>query len=172
MIAERRQPSSFVVRSGMQDALARVAMTTDEFLNWSAQQAEGRYELVDGEIEAMPAEGGLQNVVKGAIYISLSEAVAAAGLACQVFTDGMAIRIDERRAREPDASVSVGPLTDFRALTIADPLIVVEVTSEYSITRDTVQKLSDYFRVPSVVHYLIVHPEQRIVVHHRRLARR
>jgi Uma2 family endonuclease len=28
--------------------------------------------------------------------------------------------------------------------------------------------LGDYFQIPSVVHYLIVHPTKRAVIHHRR----
>ncbi len=35
---------------------------------------------------------------------------------------------------------------------------------------DTVAKLADYFLVPSVAHYLIVHPTRRTVTHHRRAA--
>ena len=35
---------------------------------------------------------------------------------------------------------------------------------------DTTQKLGDYFRVPSVRHYLIVNTSRRTVVHHERIA--
>ena len=33
---------------------------------------------------------------------------------------------------------------------------------------DTTQKLADYFRIPSVMHYLIVNTSRRAVVHHER----
>lgn len=152
-----------------QRALAEPAMTIDEFLTWSARHTEGRYELVDGKVEEMPTEGGRQNTVKFEVAIALREAVSAANLACHVFTDGMTVRIDERRGREPDAAVTVGPVADFDALEIIDPLIVVEVVSPHSVVRDTVDKLADYFRVPSIEHYLIINPQQRLMVHHQRL---
>lgn len=31
-------------------------MTADEFLAWAAEQPEGRWELIDGAVEAMAAE--------------------------------------------------------------------------------------------------------------------
>lgn len=51
---------------------------------------------------------------------------------------------------------------------MTDPVIVVEVQSPSTGTRDSTTKLVDYFRMPSVRHYLIVHPVRRVVVHHAR----
>jgi Uma2 family endonuclease len=33
---------------------------------------------------------------------------------------------------------------------------------------ETGAKLAGYFQVPSIAHYLIVHPTKRVVTHHRR----
>lgn len=49
-------------------------------------------------------------------------------------------------------------------------MIVVEVLSPGTPATDTGGKLADYVQVPSVVHYLIVHPTQRTIIHHRRAA--
>jgi Uma2 family endonuclease len=144
-------------------------MTVDQFIAWARGAPAGRYELVDGEIIEMPAEGGRQNAVKLECAIALREAVAKAGLACHVFTDGMTVRIDEHRGREPDAAVTAGPMTDPGSTDMVDPLILVEVTSPDSVKRDTVDKLIDYFSVPSVIHYLIVNPDAKVIVHHRRI---
>jgi Uma2 family endonuclease len=46
--------------------------------------------------------------------------------------------------------------------------IVVEVLSPGTTATDTGGKLAEYFRVPSVAHYLIVHPTRRTITHHRR----
>ena len=54
------------------------------------------------------------------------------------------------------------------AVAAPNPVIVVEVLSPGTATTDTGGKLADYFRVPSVAHYLIVHPTRRMVTHHRR----
>jgi Uma2 family endonuclease len=45
---------------------------------------------------------------------------------------------------------------------------VVEVLSPSTRSVDTGAKLANYFRVPSIRHYLIVRADRRAVVHHRR----
>ncbi len=47
-------------------------------------------------------------------------------------------------------------------------MIVVEVLSPSSGYRDNAHKLANYFRVPSIQHYLIVDPNVRRIVHHKR----
>ena len=45
---------------------------------------------------------------------------------------------------------------------------MVEVLSPSSLARDSGAKLEDYFRLPSVRHYLIVKTENRTIIHHAR----
>jgi Uma2 family endonuclease len=45
---------------------------------------------------------------------------------------------------------------------------VVEVLSRSTMGRDTGGKVADYFRLPSVQHYLIVRAEDRVIIHHAR----
>jgi hypothetical protein len=47
-------------------------------------------------------------------------------------------------------------------------VIVIEAISPTSEAVDTGDKLVGYFKVPSVAHYLIVHPLQLVVAHHAR----
>ena len=47
-------------------------------------------------------------------------------------------------------------------------MIVVEVVSPTSARRDLGVKVAGYFSLPSLVHYLIVDPEDRLVIHHSR----
>ena len=47
-------------------------------------------------------------------------------------------------------------------------LIVVEVLSPSTRHIDLSAKLADYFRLPSVMHYLIVDPSKPRIVHHAR----
>lgn len=49
-----------------------------------------------------------------------------------------------------------------------NPVIVVEVSSPSTRRTDASEKLTGYFQVPSIHHYLMVDPDQRTVVHHRR----
>jgi Uma2 family endonuclease len=105
--------------------------------------------------------------IKAEVWLALRQAIAAAG-GCEAFPDGMAVRIDDATVYEPDALVRCGaPLGD-DALTVEDPVIVVEVLSPSTRGRDTGAKLEDYFRLPSLRHYLIVKTETRKVIHHRR----
>ena len=144
-------------------------MTSDEFIAWAIEQPKRpRYELVAGELVLMAPERAAHARVKAAVWRALDEALRAARLPCEAYPDGMAVKVDDSVVYEPDALVRCGePLPD-DAVKITDPVIVVEVLSPSSLARDTGAKLEDYFRLPSVRHYLIVKTENRTVVHHRR----
>ncbi len=82
--------------------------------------------------------------------------------------NGLSSAIRRATIYEPDALVRCGePLPD-DAVRIVDPVVVVEVLSPSSRTRDTGWKLEDYFRLASVRHYLIVETGGRSVIHHRK----
>jgi Uma2 family endonuclease len=146
----------------------KVRMKVDEFFAWADAQARGRYELVDGAIVAMSPERARHNLVKLAVALALRDAVLAAKLPCTVFTDGMSVVIDDQNTREPDASVQCGVDLDLNSMLLEAPMIVVEVASPTSERVDIETELVDYFSVASVSHYLIILPEQGVVVHHRR----
>src|SRR5450631_3453164 len=144
-------------------------MSFEECLAWSARQERGRFEYIDGEILEMPAEGGVHNFAKGALFIALKEAAKRANFHGSVFTDGMTVRIERaNRGREPDAAVTATPVADKAAMVLVDPLIVVEVVSPTSERDDTGDKLNEYFSVPSIQHYLILRPDKKLIVHHAR----
>ena len=150
-------------------APARRRMTADEFLDWAMTQPDGvRYELVAGEVVAMAPERASHDRAKVAVFDALRAAVTAAGLPCEAFIDGMAVRIDEATVYEPHVLMRCGPPVAGECVEIGDPLIVVEVLSPSSRQKDTGGKLDDYFRLPSVRHYLIIETTNRTVIHHRR----
>jgi Uma2 family endonuclease len=143
-------------------------MTADEFLAWALEQPHGRYELANGEVIAMAPERAVHALVKLDVARAFQDAVAAAGLHCQVFPDGMALRVDEGTVYEPDASLRCGPKLPEDTVQFSDPMIVIEVLSPSSRAQDTGAKLEAYFRLPSVRHYLIVNTATRAVIHHAR----
>jgi Uma2 family endonuclease len=149
-------------------ALPKQRMKVPEFLAWVNEQLDGRYELVDGEIVAMAPERLRHALVKHAVARALEDAVRAAGLPCTVFPDGVTVVINEKTAREPDASVQCGVKANLDALTLEAPIIVVEVVSPSSERYDLGSLLIEYFSVPSIRHYLIVLPNKGAIVHHRR----
>jgi Uma2 family endonuclease len=146
-------------------------MDADEFLAW-AQTQPGRHELVQGQVSTMSAEQAQHALVKGEIYAYLRQGVRERNLPCQVFVDGMALRVSRDTVYEPDACVRYGEPVDPKALAVDDPLVVVEVVSPSTSRRDSGAKLADYFAMPSVRHYLIVDCDRRVVTHHRREAGR
>ncbi len=142
-------------------------MTVDQFLLWSEAQS-GRWELHDGVPVAMSPERAIHALCKLACVNALSEAIKTAGLSCQAFPDGMTVRVNAKAAFEPDALVRCGKPVDPDAVEIDDAIIVVEVLSISSQNRDMSAKLQGYFQVPSILHYLVLDPFKRIVVHHAR----
>jgi len=148
---------------------AATPMTVDEFLAWQAAQPEGaRHELVAGEAVAMAPERLAHVRLKMRVWRALADAIAARGLSCEAFGDGATVRIDDLTAYEPDAVVQCGPPLPGDTLLVPEPLIVVEVLSPATGGRDAGAKLDDYFRLPSVMHYLLVKTERPAVIHHAR----
>ena len=145
----------------------KTRMTVDEFLTW-AEDRPGRYELVNGEVIAMSPQTARHIRTKSRVHAVLARLIAAAGLDCEVMADGMTVRVDAHTAYEPDALVQCGDRIADDAIVAASPVIVVEVLSPGTKQVDTGKKLEGYFRVPSVVHYLIVDPTRPIVIHHKR----
>ncbi len=144
-------------------------MTADAFIVWAMEQPEGRrYELVAGEVVALAPERAAHGRMKGLIFERLAQAIRVAGLPCEAFPDGMAVRVDADTLYEPDALVRCGARLDDNATEVTDPLILVEVVSPSSHKRDTGSKLEDYFRLPSLRHYLIVKTENRVIIHRAR----
>lgn len=152
-------------------AQAPARMDADAFLEWVQGRPKGeRYELCEGEVVAMAAERAAHVDAKLAATPALRTAIDAAGLPCKAYIDGLAVRIDPDTVYEPDALVRCGEPLDPDTVTITDPLLVVEVTSPSSSRIDVDGKLADYFRLPSVRHYLIVKLKGRTLIHHRREA--
>jgi Uma2 family endonuclease len=142
-------------------------MTVEEFLAW-AEGRRGRHELVRGEVLAQAAVRAAHWEVKLTTHVALLAAIKAKALPCHVVPDGATVRIDEATAYEPDAMVYCGPKPPPSAMLVENPVIIVEVLSPSTGRADRGRKLADYFRLPSVAHYLIIDPDEVPVIHHQR----
>ncbi len=155
--------------SGAQTHEPETAMTREEFLAWVEWQPSGRFERIDGIVVAMAPERVSHNRCKGAARDALRRAVREAGLtSCEAFADGVTVQI-ENSDFVPDALLRRGPRLPGDATKVTDPLVLVEVLSPDSGTRDRATKLRAYFKLPSVQHYLIVWPEEQRIVRHSRM---
>jgi len=143
-------------------------MSRAEYYRWAEQQPKGRFERVAGEVVAMTPERIAHVRLKTRIWQALEDAVQVAGIACEALGDGVTVAIDEDTDYEPDAVVNCGAKLHPDAIAAPNPVIVVEVLSPSTQSTDTGAKLADYFRLPSVQHYLIVGVRRREIVHHRR----
>ena len=146
---------------------AKPKMTVDEFLAW-AEENPGRYELSEGEVYAMSPERLEHAHTKFAMQSALLAAIRKAGLPCHMVPDGATVRVSKQTAYEPDALVYCGPQKPGSAIEVPDPVIVVEVLSPGTRHIDNAAKMSGYFALPSVFHYLIVDIEKRLILHHAR----
>src|SRR5918994_2725283 len=134
-------------------------LTREEYRRWAEAQPCGRYELVAGEVVAMSPERAEHIEIKAAAWLALRQAMRAAGVDCRAYADGFTVEVDDDTLYEPDALVNCGARPEGGAGRAPNPVVVVEVTSPGTQSVNTGLKLADYFRVPSIHHYLIVMTE-------------
>ena len=144
-------------------------MSVEQFLE-NYQGAGGRRELVDGAVVKMAAETSQHVKFKGNVYFALRNAIGKAGLSCDAFTDGMSVKINATTVREPDASVQCGNAIEPNSMILDQPIILVEVASPSTGRIDEEEKLVEYFSLPSVEHYLIISPNEKYMLHMKRIA--
>ncbi len=150
-------------------ALAKKRMTVDDYIAWSLAHPDApRADLIEGEVYAQAPERVSHLRTKVRAVNALANAIEKAGLQCDALGDGATVRISENTAFEPDALVYCGPELPGNAVEVPNPVIVVEVLSPGSEKRDMRDKLAGYFILPSVEHYLIIDPDEQLIVHHTR----
>jgi Uma2 family endonuclease len=142
-------------------------LTREEFHCWAEGQTR-RYERVAGEPVALLPERAQHVRVKSRVWAALDQAVREAGLDCKAFGSGVTIEVDADTDYEPDAVVNSGPRLPPDATAATNPVIVVEVLSPSTQSVDSDEKLADYFRVPSIQHYLVVRSRRQEIIHHYR----
>lgn len=75
---------------------AKKRLTANEFIAWAMERPEHEhYELVGGEIVAMTPERIGHARMKFRVARRLAEAIESAGLDCEVFVDGVSLRVSD-----------------------------------------------------------------------------
>jgi Uma2 family endonuclease len=149
-------------------APTRELMTIPEFLAWSERHEERRYELVDGEIVAMPRERPEQVTAKGRIWRAIAEALARAGAPCEAYVGGLGVAVDAHNVYEPDILVNCGDPIATEEMLAPAPIIIVELRWPTSDPIETEAKRAGYFHVASLAHYLVVDLAHRAVARYSR----
>ena len=131
------------------------------------RQPVGRFERIDGVVVAIAPERVEHNDRKMLAWLALRRAIRDADAPCHVQGDGMTVEVGDSDY-EPDLVVYCGERLAPGSMTVPEPLIVVEVLSPSTSATDRAWKLREYFRLPSLRHYLIVWADRQQIVHHRR----
>ena len=142
-------------------------MSREEYMRWAEQYPTGKFERIDGVVVAMAPERVGHNLCKFAAHRALRQAVRAKGLECQVLGDGVVVSVADSDF-EPDVVVRCGSPLPRDAIAVPEPLLIVEVLSPTTSGIDRSLKLREYFRLPSLCHYLIVWPNTARIVRHSR----
>ena len=130
-------------------------MSVAEYLEWEERQ-ELKHEYIDGEIIEMTGGTGEHSMIIGNVQgfrwnlLSFPQYT--------VHTSNMRVKFSPSRYVYPDLSVVRGEsiYDDASRLNLLNPVFVVEVTSPSSAIRDRMDKLDNYFDVPSIEAYLII----------------
>jgi len=130
-------------------------MTVAEYLEWEERQ-ECQHDYIDGEIIEMSGGTGEHSMIIGNIHGFLWNLLRFPQYT--VHTSNMRIKFSPTRYVYPDLSVVRGESVydDASRLNLLNPAFVVELTSPSSAIRDRMEKLDNYFDVPSIEAYLIV----------------
>lgn len=141
----------------------RRLMTPEEYLAFE-ERSTRKHEYVAGVVYAMSGTTRRHGKIIGNIYRRLW---AVADGSCEVFFNDLKVRVDATTYYYPDVGVACGPEDDDADI-IADPCLVVEVTSPSTRATDHREKLVAYRNVPTLSAYLIVaHTERRVERHWR-----
>lgn len=146
----------------------RDEMTVDQFLDWAKRQHDERYELIDGVVIRSQSERLVHSEQKFDAGFAMRTAVRATRRPCFVLVDGPHVRITKKTTFRPDGLIYCGPRHPRDVMEVPNPMVVYEVVSPDSGARDHGDKLRGYFSVGSIQHYLVIDPDQRMVIVHSR----
>jgi Uma2 family endonuclease len=137
--------------------------TLEEFRAWHERQPDV-WEFIDGVPKLMAPGSMAHTLLKSNAGRVLGNALDRTG--CRALVDGAIIEV-EGSSLIPDVVVTCSEL-DFTTPRVDDPIIIVEVLSPSNEKDDVGRKLALYLKIPSLRHYLVIHQDRRLVVHHQR----
>lgn len=142
-------------------------ISPEEYLD-RERAAETKSEWIDGEIREMAGGTFRHGLIGGNIYALLWGALK--GSPFVPHTSDLRVRIPGGPYYYPDVSVTPYPpkLEDQHRDTLLDPLVLFEVLSSSTESKDRGKKLDDYRRIPTLTNYLLVVQDQFRIDHYRR----
>lgn len=138
-----------------------------------AEASEGKLEYVQGAIVAM--SGGTIAHARLCMAVGTALSNGLRGRPCVVLSADARVRIRAADcATYPDVSVACGTIEHDPddALSLVNPTVLVEVTSQSSEKHDRSVKFADYRRLPSLREYVIVAQDRKRIEVYRRDGKR
>jgi Uma2 family endonuclease len=139
--------------------------TEEEFIAL-AKVSERRLELWDGEIVDMTYSTPAHREIERNLFSAIDKRLKAP---CRVYTSGQSIRPPKTTGvyRAPDLSIICGQPAheDVGGLKLTtNPVVIIEITSPESESRDRNEKRKEYQPIPSLREYLAVAQDSAVIV--------
>jgi Uma2 family endonuclease len=139
--------------------------TEEEFIAL-ARVSERRLELWDGEIVDMTYSTPAHREIERNLFSAIDKKLKPP---CRVYTSAQTIRPPKTNGvyRSPDLSIICGkPLhEDVGGLKLTtNPIVIIEITSPDSESRDRNEKRKEYLTIPSLCEYLVVAQDSAVIV--------
>ncbi|MEK6747912.1 MAG: Uma2 family endonuclease [Pseudomonadota bacterium] len=130
-------------------------VTVDEYLSGEIS-SDIKHEYDNGYVVAMVGASSAHNLIAGSLYSEIRRHLK--GRPCQVYISDMKVRIQTKlidRFYYPDVVVSCekNPASEYFR---DKPVLIIEVLSPSTETRDKLEKLSAYSTLPSLAEYFTV----------------
>ncbi len=142
-----------------------VVISAEEYLQ-GEKYSNAKHEYVDGHIYAMVGTSKAHNLIAGNLYATLRAHLR--GSPCQVFIADIKVHVASANAFfYPDVLVTCDD-EDGHDYYSERPVLIVEVLSDSTQARDTLEKRIAYQSLPSLREYVLVAQDKREVSIYRR----
>ncbi len=149
-------------------------MSVDEWRALERNSHDVKHEYIDGRVYAMSGGSLAHGRIGSNVVRTLEDALASAGIPCDVYNSDVAARLSPRRYTYPDASVTCDerdrPAPD--KTEVQAPSVIVEVLSDSTEAYDRGRKFGLYRACPSVQEYVLVATKYQAVEIYRRTTQR
>jgi Uma2 family endonuclease len=143
-------------------------MTEEEFAAFDLRARE-KYQLIAGKVVKMPGSSLEHNLIQADLTFEVNLALRTLGSVCDVLGSDQKVAVAPQTIYYPDLIIVCGaPLTDeHNALT--NPVVIFEVLSPSTERDDRTDKFTDYQRIESLLHYVLVEQDRPAMTHYGKL---
>lgn len=129
------------------------------------EASEFRNEYYDGDIVAMAGSSKNHNIVSLNTSFALRSQIKLKGKRCSTFMSDIRVQaFSEKNYYYPDVVVSCDETDAKNPKWVSAPVLIVEVLSESTATKDMSTKLLSYFQIPSLQYYILI-AQDAVTIH-------